>query len=340
MSIKTLSPYYVSVPLTNPLTGVVCASYVAKIFIWSGSKTAAPGSPVYEMTKINASGSSGTDKLNISRIISDFIEFSCEAQSSTVLVNSNNQVWAKIECYYNDVPQVPGLQEVHLAIKGYGYFTEGENPQLPQNKILLTGNEFKVNRGGTFVLPLLADEPEVEERTLSVVDMYRVSGNTYTVDAQANFTYSQLYLFVREVGTTEWIAATVTGSNFTIPSSIALDRFEFRISAYDLVTAEVINSTTNISQPTRIFSIVPFNSGMSIYIYSVLNINVEDIVLQVYGVDGPVWTSINYTYALPIQYAFASPGNYKVRLRAQGANELYTSNEVNVTIPLTGTINI
>jgi hypothetical protein len=43
---------------------------------------------------------------------------------------------------------LPQLQFVELAVRGYGYFMDGENPTTPINKVLLEGNEFKVNRNG------------------------------------------------------------------------------------------------------------------------------------------------------------------------------------------------
>lgn len=248
--IKTLSPHYLSIPLTNPLSGVVCDSYVAKFYIWNGSKVAAPSTPEYEMTKINAAGSSTTDNLNISRIVSDYIEFDFTGITATSLVDGDNQVWVKIEVYYDDVPSVPGFYSVQLATKGYGYFMEGENPQVPANKVLLTGDEFKVSRQGMFVLPLMGSEPTVGTRTLSVTSLESLGLNTYYATASANFGYSQLLLFVRMPGETEWQPTTVVSANIFIAPIAFIDvEFEYRGAAYDTVTAQVIYSPTYTFTP-------------------------------------------------------------------------------------------
>lgn len=250
MSIKTLSPYYVLVPLTNPLSGVVCNSYVANIYIWNGSKVAAPSTPSYTMTKVNASASSGNDSLNISRIVNDFIEFDFEHNYNTQLRDGKNQVWVKIECLYDDFPDVPGLAQVHLATKGYGYFMEGSNPQLPTNKVLLTGDEFKVSRNGLFVLPLLAKEPTVAARVLTITNFEYIAATTYQVEVSANFTYGAYYLFVRAVGDTAWTpVAAFFDYYYDLPEDIASAPFQYRAGAFDTVTSAMVYSATATHTP-------------------------------------------------------------------------------------------
>ena len=156
--IKTLSPHYIVVPLVNPDTLVVCGSYVLNIYVWDGNKSAVPSEPEYVMTKINAAASSGSDRINISHIVNDFIDFKLEHPEATSLENGNNQVWVKTEVYYDDEPEDAKQESILLATKGYGWFMEGNNPQLPGNKILLTGDEFKANRNGYFILPILINE--------------------------------------------------------------------------------------------------------------------------------------------------------------------------------------
>jgi len=157
--IKTLSPHYISIPRVNPNTSVICGSYTFRLYVWSGNKTAVPSTPDYEITRINAAASNQTDKVDISRIVNDFIEFNCVQSTVTSLENGDNQYWVKTEVIYDDQPLVKQLKTINIALKGYGYFMEGENPQIPVNKILLEGDEFKVSRDGYFVLPIMMDEP-------------------------------------------------------------------------------------------------------------------------------------------------------------------------------------
>lgn len=333
MSIKTLSPHYISVPLTSPLTGVVCSSYEVRIYIWDGSKTAVPAEPAYVMTKINASGASGSDKINISRIVNDFIEFDCTQETSTVLVDGNNQVWVKYECYYDDLPTVPALQEVNLALKGYGYFLEGENPQLPANKILLTGDEFKVSRDGYFVLPIMVDEPPVPERTLTINSFLRTTGVKYSLTATANFPYTEIFVAVRPVGSSTWTPVEHSGSSYIVPSGIASALFEVRAGAFDPVTSTIIYSAVYTITAVRIYKIEPYSSGHATRIFYNLNINATAVDLEIYDGNWDVWP---YDANSPRDFSWTPTGNQKIRMKVNGNY----SNEVSLTIPLSATINI
>lgn len=242
MSIKTLSPYYVYVPLINPLTLVVCESYTLKLYVWDGSKVASPSTPNYEITKINAAMSNGNDKIDIARIVNDFIEFQCTQLLTTGVQDADNQVWVKYAIYYNDLTDVPGIQEVELAIKGYGYFLEGENPQLPTNKILLSGDEFKVNRNGHFVLPILLFEPVITPRELILMFFTLDVGTVYNYSLSSNFTYTDAYFFVRPVGVTEFTPLLGIGGQVIVPDDIADADFEVKAVAFDNVTSVNVSS--------------------------------------------------------------------------------------------------
>ena len=152
--IKTLSPYYVNVPLVSPSNSIVCNSYKLQLYVWNGSKSAVPATPSYEKTRYNATASVGTDKINIARLINDFIEFNVVPLYTTGLQNAGNQAWVKFQVEYDVAVGVKQLVFTDLAVKGYAYFTDGENTSTPTNRILLSGDEFKVNRNGLFVLPI------------------------------------------------------------------------------------------------------------------------------------------------------------------------------------------
>jgi len=147
--IKTLSPYYVTIPFVSPLTGVTCSKYTLKIYVWDGLKSTVPAVASYSMTKTNPTSSTGSDKINIARLINDFIDFA---------PNESNQRWCKTSVTY-DSSTIEELQTINLVLKGYGYGMSGENPQPPANRILLQGVEFKVNRDGVFNLPIKILEP-------------------------------------------------------------------------------------------------------------------------------------------------------------------------------------
>lgn len=157
--IKTLSTYKLTVPFTNPTTSVVASSYTVKLFVWEGSKLAVPTLPIYSITKPNPTLSNSQDIIDISRLINDFIDWKFEYPTITNgIQNANIAVWAKWEISYSDTPTVPSIMETNLCVKGYGFTTEGSNPQLPANGLLVDNDEHKIAYDGIYVLPILSSE--------------------------------------------------------------------------------------------------------------------------------------------------------------------------------------
>lgn len=248
--IKTLSPYYVSIPLVNPTTLVVCDSYTINLFIWSGNKTAVPATPEYEITKINAAASNGTDKVNISRIVNDFIDFNITPNNVTSLDNSTNQVWVKFVVYYNDQPELEQLVFAQLAIKGYGYFTDGENSDVPSNKVLLNVNEYKVNRNGTFVMGIVLDEPTPAAPVLTIDSIAEAGLDTWTVTFSTNIDYSVVYWRYSISGDNDWTVGTETATSS--PFDIFLPVFvpyDIQIFTYDPLTDTEVYSNIYLLAP-------------------------------------------------------------------------------------------
>lgn len=246
--IKTLSPHYIYVPRVNPNSSVVCGSYTINIFVWAGSKTAVPSTPNYEITRINAAASSDTDKVNISRIVSDFIAFNCVQSTVTSLEDGNNQVWVKFVCYYDDEPTLQQLVTTQLAIKGYGYFMEGENPDVPNNKILLEGDEFKVNRNGFFVLPIVMDETTPVTPTLEIDSITLDTGDSYEIEFTTNIGYDEIYFRYSLTGLDDWTlgAEIITTSPFTITIPSVSGTYDVQIFTYDPLTDETIYSDSYV----------------------------------------------------------------------------------------------
>ena len=246
--IKTLSPYYINVPLVNPNSSVVCNSYTVKLFIWKGNKTAVPSVADYEITKINASASNGTDKVNIARIVNDFIDFNCIQSTVTSLENSDNQTWVRFFVLYNDQPTIPQLQFIELAIKGYGYFMEGENPTTPANKILLDGDEFKVNRNGTFVLPILLNETPPAAPSIIIESITDIGGGFFELVFSHIGTYLSMELFIDEIGSPFDLLinydAPTSPLTLSVSIPVSTTDFEFTLTGFDIVSGT--NVTSNV----------------------------------------------------------------------------------------------
>ena len=188
--IKNLSPHYKIIPFISPRTGLISTAYTLQIFAWVGLKPSAPIVPHFTITKNNAEGSKGDDRVNISRLTRDFIDFTPQTTSGvTQLLDGNNQAWVKTVVFYttSDTSEllVPQLLDVQLMSKGYSYGNDGENAQLPTNKILIPNNNYKVDKNaGRFVVPILLDE--LTSSIDAVNDTFNILFQDTTLDVLAN----------------------------------------------------------------------------------------------------------------------------------------------------------
>jgi hypothetical protein len=159
--IKSLSPYYVTTPFVSPASGDTCTSYLLEIYVWNGDR-ADIMTPTYTITILNQEASTGDSKVNISKLVNDFIDFSTNSAVTTSAIDGSNQLWVKTDVIYEtgDIADIGIEQNIttSLMLSGYSYGMDGENAQLPTNKILLSGTEFNVNRAGSFIVPVLIDE--------------------------------------------------------------------------------------------------------------------------------------------------------------------------------------
>lgn len=160
--IKSLSPYYLTVPFVSAASGDTCTSYTVSIFIWNGLKSAVPVTATIQLTKDNPTGSTGNDTtVNISKLIKDYITFAPQSNGSTDIINGENNQWVKTSYTYitdtaSDATTPQGVT-TNLFSLGYSYGNEGQNVTTVAD-VLLTDNEFKVDRNGYFVVPVLLDE--------------------------------------------------------------------------------------------------------------------------------------------------------------------------------------
>ena len=128
---KTLSPYYINIPLVSPLSGETAIQYRLEIYVWDGLKTDVPALATYSKTVNNSSSSTGEHNVNISRLINDFIEFTPQDNASTALIDGNNQRWVKTQIFYQTVNEseldTPQSINLDIIVKGYTYGNEGAN---------------------------------------------------------------------------------------------------------------------------------------------------------------------------------------------------------------------
>ena len=99
--IKSNSPYYITTPFVSSGSGLTSQNYELSVWVWDGLKSAVPTTANYKTTKGNPTGSTGSDKINIARIVNDYIEFKPRDTTSTGVLNGNNQQWVKTSVIYN-----------------------------------------------------------------------------------------------------------------------------------------------------------------------------------------------------------------------------------------------
>ena len=118
------------------------------LYIWSGdSSTDKPASPNYTIVKTAATPTSENIVFEISQLIRDYFEYTSDNitpitfDSNQVTLdsgvytfdngNSTNALWVETELTVTQTtdPQPSVVNDLYLALDGYGYFDEGVNPQ-------------------------------------------------------------------------------------------------------------------------------------------------------------------------------------------------------------------
>jgi len=245
--IKSLSPYYLTIPFVAPATSTTCTSYTLQIYIWNGDKTAVPATTTYEITKKNPTASTGNDRVNIARLISDFIDFTPVAMTVTDLYNADNQIWVRTQVKFTTgqpADLIPTLIQTELMVKGYAYGMDGENTSTPANRILLEGTEFKVQRNGFFNLPILIQETTTPLATLEITDITEDAAPLYDITYTESGTHDDILYQYRLQPSTVWTLGleVVTASPFNVELPIVPGDYDVQLFTYDTINNEVVSS--------------------------------------------------------------------------------------------------
>ena len=215
---KTLSPYYITIPLESPLTSETAIEYRLELRVWDGLESAIPVSTTYSKTVKNISNSTGIHKVNVSRLINDFIDLTPQSNGSTAVIDGNNQRWFETSIFYTTIdPADDDVQqeiETKLIVKGYAYGNEGENTDTPTNKILLSGTEFNVNRDGIFTLPIETDALTVTAISYPSNEINFSELLVSTTDSGEMVKY--VFIDVSEASTDDYIEITYNGVTTTL----------------------------------------------------------------------------------------------------------------------------
>lgn len=214
---KTLSPYYIDIPLVSPNSSNTCSKYTLNIRVWDGLQASAPTAVTYAKTVVNSSVSTGTHEINISRLINDFIDLTPQTNLATGIVDGNNQQWVQTSVIYVDTNNAIEVEQSYLTeliVKGYAYGNEGRNTSTPATKLLIDGTEFNISRAGMLTIPI-----EVSNLTSTVISYPDNEINfsqvlTSTTDSAESVKY--IYVNGADTTTDTYIEVIYNGTTITL----------------------------------------------------------------------------------------------------------------------------
>ncbi len=154
MTALTRSPYYIKIPWYYPTSADIRTYYTIKLFVWSGDIDSVPATPEYEIRKDNVVNSVGVEKIDIGRLLNDFIDFTPSRNTGTQIYNANtNCKCYRAEIYYETLTK-PQIIREGVFMQGYGYGYEGENAKPPADRVYLLNREYNVGQNTVFVIPV------------------------------------------------------------------------------------------------------------------------------------------------------------------------------------------
>tara|TARA_R110000803_G_scaffold24638_3_gene59220 strand:- start:433 stop:1506 length:1074 start_codon:yes stop_codon:yes gene_type:complete len=215
--IRALSPYYVRTNL-DVGGGVACEYFTLTVQVWDGDKASPDSTNEYKLTYNNTAAATGNHDINISAMIQDYVEFTAPSPlgyvNITSLLNANNQAWVYTYVTYNG-STTKHDESTELMTLGYTYGDEGENYTNVTDNFLMPVMDYKINKYGIFIIPLLSDEVTDNDVTISAdggagltsftvlatTDSSKAVRNLW-IDVQNDFSTASQYLSVTYKGNT------------------------------------------------------------------------------------------------------------------------------------------
>lgn len=156
--ILTRSPYYKNIPWLKPSDGIKADRYTLELWIWTGDRvTSIPNEPTYRIKKDNIENSSGVDKVDIARLIEDYIDNTLIDVTTTGVNDGNCAVWVRHLVYYTTDTNISlELDITEASTKGYGYGYDGENYSSPM-ALLTDSIEIDAERESVVFIPINRD---------------------------------------------------------------------------------------------------------------------------------------------------------------------------------------
>ena len=153
--INARSPFYITATGTAFIT-----SAVLKVYIWAGTSASKPASPDYTITKAALTGTSTNIIFQISDLIRDEFNHDNDAYTASA-ATFTDALWVEIELdvVQTTDPQPSQINNLYLAVDGYGYNSEGVNP-LGTDVVV---NTMDVLSGNDIFHPVYANSDGIDE---------------------------------------------------------------------------------------------------------------------------------------------------------------------------------
>ena len=152
--ILTRSPFYITAPITLGTTTAVTLN----LKVQTGTASNSLSEIDYTITKNRPQTGTTYLDFEVSNLIRDKFEY-VPPFSPTFGVLSSEQSNILSLNYSLDYTGSSGDTQVfqQLVLDGYGYYSEGANPDIPDTKILLANDYYYVNANGFFCIPFIND---------------------------------------------------------------------------------------------------------------------------------------------------------------------------------------
>lgn len=253
--IKSLTPYYLTIPMVSPLTGLTCTQYTVKVYVWDGAKTAAPTTADFTITKDNATASTGNVDINIGFMVNSLLTFAKQEGSGTELIDGANQKWVKWNVYYTTSSEldalIPSTLGVTLIVKGYGYGMDGKNPDTPSNlNVISSGTEYRVARDGYFIVPIELPETTTAASTITIDSVTNLFSSVFQIGWSTTGTVTDVFWQYRLQPSTTWLYGGIMEYPYSIILPTDVGTYDLRLGGFDIVNNAIVYSATDTATVT------------------------------------------------------------------------------------------
>lgn len=150
------SPYYITTPFFADTTTAINID----LFIWDGDITSVPATATESITKTRPTVNYAEFNTDISDVIRANINERpvYDITPNVQLIDNNNVKWVRYVASYTDsVETISDVVGTFSSVEGYGYYSEGVNPQKPSDLVLSDCNNRRADRTSFIILPFIND---------------------------------------------------------------------------------------------------------------------------------------------------------------------------------------